>query len=405
MAARAAKTKARDRVAAGLNTLGFAKPPAETRVVVAMSGGVDSSVTAALLHEQGFDVIGITLQLYDHGIAVQTKGACCAGVDIHDARTVAGRLGIPHYVLDYENRFHDQVMQDFADSYLRGETPIPCVRCNQTVKFTDLLKTARDLEADCLATGHYVQRIDGDDGPRLLRGADPAKDQSYFLFATTAEQLDYLRFPLGGLDKDETRNLARKFGLTVSEKPDSQDICFVPNGRYGDVVRRLRPGAVDAGDIVHIDGTVLGRHNGVIDYTIGQRRGLGIGGRAGSGEVDGPLYVIAIDAASNQVIVGPQKALACVEVHLGDVNWINGAPADNTLVLARLRNTAPAMPARLFCHEGVGAAAVVVSLDIAQYGIAAGQAAAIYDGANPDHLLGGGWIVRAPLVANIDQDQ
>jgi len=231
MVVQAAKLKVKDSVAAGLNALGFAKPPAETRVVVAMSGGVDSSVTAALLQEQGFDVIGITLQLYDHGVAVQTKGACCAGVDIHDARTVAGRLGIPHYVLDYENRFHDQVMQDFADSYLRGETPIPCVRCNQTVKFTDLLETARDLEADCLATGHYVQRIDGDDGPRLLRGADPAKDQSYFLFATTAEQLDYLRFPLGGLGKDETRNLARKFGLTVSEKPDSQDICFVPNGR------------------------------------------------------------------------------------------------------------------------------------------------------------------------------
>jgi tRNA-specific 2-thiouridylase len=362
-------------------------------------------VTAALLHEQGFDVIGITLQLYDHGVAVQTKGACCAGVDIHDARTVAGRLGIPHYVLDYENRFHDQVMQDFADSYLRGETPIPCVRCNQTVKFTDLLKTARDLEADCLATGHYVQRIDGDDGPRLLRGADPAKDQSYFLFATTAEQLNYLRFPLGGLDKDETRNLARKFGLTVSEKPDSQDICFVPNGRYGDVVRRLRPGAVDAGDIVHIDGTVLGRHNGVIDYTIGQRRGLGIGGRAGADEADGPLYVVAIDAASNQVIVGPQKALACVEVHLGDVNWINGAPRDNTPILARLRNTAPAMPARVFCHDDGGVATVVVRLDEAQFGIAAGQAAAIYDGANPDQLLGGGWIARAPLVANIDQDQ
>ncbi|MDC1156881.1 tRNA 2-thiouridine(34) synthase MnmA [Alphaproteobacteria bacterium] len=405
MAAQAAKTKAKDSINAGLNALGFAKPPAETRVVVAMSGGVDSSVTAALLHEQGFDVIGITLQLYDHGVAVQTKGACCAGVDIHDARTVAGRLGIPHYVLDYENRFHDQVMQDFADSYLRGETPIPCVRCNQTVKFTDLLKTARDLEADCLATGHYVQRIAGDDGPRLLRGADPAKDQSYFLFATTAEQLDYLRFPLGGLDKDETRNLARKFGLTVSEKPDSQDICFVPNGRYGDVVRRLRPGAVDAGDIVHIDGTVLGRHNGVIDYTIGQRRGLGIGGRAGADEADGPLYVVAIDAASNQVIVGPQKALACVEVHLGDVNWINGAPRDNTPILARLRNTAPAMPARVFCHEDGGATTVVVRLDEAQFGIAAGQAAAIYDGANPDKLLGGGWIARAPLVGNIDQDQ
>ena len=283
-----------DGLTEGLNSLGFDKLPADTRVVVAMSGGVDSSVTAALLNEQGYEVIGITLQLYDHGVALQTKGACCAGADIHDARTVAARLGIPHYVLDYENRFDDQVIQDFADSYLRGETPIPCVRCNQTVKFTDLLKTARDLGADCLATGHYVQRIMTRGGASLLCGADPAKDQSYFLFATTSKQLDFLRFPLGGLNKEETRNLARKFGLNVAEKLDSQDICFVPNGRYGDVVRRLRPGAVDAGDIVHIDGEVLGRHNGVIDYTIGQRRGLGIGGRASANEDDGPLYVVAI---------------------------------------------------------------------------------------------------------------
>ena len=264
---------------AAVNSLGLAKPPSETRVVVAMSGGVDSSVTAALLHEQGYDVVGITLQLYDHGVAIQAKGACCAGADIHDARTVAGRLGIPHYVLDYESRFADQVMQDFADSYLRGETPIPCVRCNQTVKFTDLLTTARELGADCLATGHYVRRVDGPDGPELHRGADAAKDQSYFLFATTPDQLDYLRFPLGGMSKDETRELACRYQLTVADKPDSQDICFVPNGRYGDVVRRLRPGAVEAGEIVHMDGTVLGRHDGVIDFTIGQRRGIGIGGR------------------------------------------------------------------------------------------------------------------------------
>ncbi|MGB2241562.1 MAG: tRNA 2-thiouridine(34) synthase MnmA [Candidatus Puniceispirillaceae bacterium] len=382
-----------------LNSLGFAKAPADTRVVVAMSGGVDSSVTAALLHDQGYEVIGITLQLYDHGVAVQAKGACCAGIDIHDARTVSARLGIPHYVLDYESRFHDQVMQDFADSYLRGETPIPCVRCNQTVKFTDLLATARELGADCLATGHYVQRLETDHGLALARGADPAKDQSYFLFATTAEQLSYLRFPLGGMSKDETRDLARRHGLAVSEKPDSQDICFVPNGRYGDVVRRLRPGAVDAGDIRHLDGTILGRHNGVIDYTIGQRRGLGIGGRKDADESEGPLYVVGIDADSNTVLVGPQAALACREVHLHDVNWINGQPEDGSRVLARLRNTAPAAQARIYCDRPELAPAIIL-LDEPQFGIAAGQAAALYDAEDADILLGGGWISKAPLLAD-----
>ncbi len=382
-----------------MNSLGFAKAPADTRVVVAMSGGVDSSVTAALLHDEGYEVIGITLQLYDHGVAVQAKGACCAGIDIHDARTVSARLGIPHYVLDYESRFHDQVMQDFADSYLRGETPIPCVRCNQTVKFTDLLATARDLGADCLATGHYVQRLETGRTLSLARGADPAKDQSYFLFATTPEQLAFLRFPLGGMSKDETRDLARRYGLAVSEKPDSQDICFVPNGRYGDVVRRLRPGAVDAGDIRHLDGTVLGRHNGVIDYTIGQRRGLGIGGRKDADESEGPLYVVAIDAESNTVLVGPQTALACREVHLHDVNWINGQPEDGARVLARLRNTAPAAHARIYCDRPQEAPAIII-LDEPQFGIAAGQAAALYDGDDADILLGGGWISEAPLAAD-----
>ena len=382
-----------------MNSLGFAKAPADTRVVVAMSGGVDSSVTAALLHDEGYEVIGITLQLYDHGVAVQAKGACCAGIDIHDARTVSARLGIPHYVLDYESRFHDQVMQDFADSYLRGETPIPCVKCNQTVKFTDLLATARDLGADCLATGHYVQRLETGRTLSLARGADPAKDQSYFLFATTPEQLAFLRFPLGGMSKDETRDLARRYGLAVSEKPDSQDICFVPNGRYGDVVRRLRPGAVDAGDIRHLDGTVLGRHNGVIDYTIGQRRGLGIGGRKDADESEGPLYVVAIDADSNTVLVGPQTALACREVHLHDVNWINGQPEDGARVMARLRNTAPAAHARIYCDRPQEAPAIII-LDEPQFGIAAGQAAALYDGDDADILLGGGWISKAPLAAD-----
>ena len=383
---------------AAVNSLGLAKPPSETRVVVAMSGGVDSSVTAALLHEQGYDVVGITLQLYDHGVAIQAKGACCAGADIHDARTVAGRLGIPHYVLDYESRFADQVMQDFADSYLRGETPIPCVRCNQTVKFTDLLTTARELGADCLATGHYVRRVDGPDGPELHRGADAAKDQSYFLFATTPDQLDYLRFPLGGMSKDETRELACRYQLTVADKPDSQDICFVPNGRYGDVVRRLRPGAVEAGEIVHMDGTVLGRHDGVIDFTIGQRRGIGIGGRRGADETEGPLYVVAIDAAEHRVIVGPHSALACHQVGLAETSWVarEGAPEPGTPILARLRNMAPALPATLVSTDDEH---VSLRLDEPQFGISAGQAAVLYTADNPDRVLGGGWIVEAPSAA------
>ena len=381
-----------------MNSLGFAKAPADTRVVVAMSGGVDSSVTAALLHDQGYEVIGITLQLYDHGVAVQSKGACCAGLDIHDARIVSARLGIPHYVLDYESRFHDQVMQDFADSYLRGETPIPCVRCNQTVKFTDLLATARDLGADCLATGHYAQRLETDCGVSLVRGADKAKDQSYFLFATTAEQLAFLRFPLGSMSKEETRSLARHYELVVSEKPDSQDICFVPNGRYGDVVRRLRPGVVDAGDIRHLDGTVLGRHNGVIDFTIGQRRGLGIGGRKDADESEGPLYVVSINPDSNTVFVGPREALACREVHLHGVNWINGRPEDGAIVLARLRNTAPATRARIYCEHPQAESAMII-LDEPQFGIATGQVAALYYGQDANILLGGGWISKARLAA------
>ena len=382
----------------GVNSLGFAKPPSETRVVVAMSGGVDSSVTAALLYEQGYEVVGITLQLYDHGVAIQAKGACCAGADIHDARTVAGRLGIPHYVLDYESRFADQVMQDFADSYLRGETPIPCVRCNQTVKFTDLLTTARELGADCLATGHYVRRVEGEAGAELHRGADPGKDQSYFLFATTPDQLDYLRFPLGGMSKDETRELAHRFGLAVADKPDSQDICFVPNGRYGDVVRRLRPGAVEVGEIVHLDGTVLGRHDGVIDYTIGQRRGLGIGGRKDADDSEGPLYVVAIDAEQHRVIVGPQSALACHEVRLSEASCVSrdGMPDAGTAVLARLRNTAPALPATI---GAVAGDRVSIRLDEPQFGISAGQAAVLYDSAHPDRVLGGGWIAEAPSIA------
>jgi tRNA-specific 2-thiouridylase len=374
-----------------MNDLGIDRPPAETRVVVAMSGGVDSSVTAALLAEAGYDVVGITLQLYDHGAAVGRKGACCAGQDIHDARRVADRLGVPHYVLDYESRFRADVIDDFADSYVRGETPIPCVRCNQTVKFRDLLTTARDLGAEALATGHYVRRVDGPEGPELHRGADPARDQSYFLFATTPDQLDLLRFPLGGLDKDETRALAARFDLPVAAKPDSQDICFVPEGRYADIVEKLRPGAFEPGEIVDAGGIVLGRHDGIVHYTIGQRRGLGIGGRK---DEDAPLYVVRLEPESRRVVVGPRAALARDRLTVQAVNWLGGGvgPAAGTRVQVKLRSTHAPVPARIEPLGGaLGGGRAEVVLDAPEHGIAPGQACVFYDG---ERVLGGGWIER-----------
>ena len=355
------------------------------RVVVAMSGGVDSSVVAALLKEQGCDVVGITLQLYDHGEATGRAGSCCAGQDIHDARRVADRLGIPHYVLDFEERFKAAVMDDFAAAYLAGETPIPCVRCNQRVKFEDLLGVARDLGADALATGHYVRRIDTAAGPELHRGAEAARDQSYFLFATTRSQLSFLRFPLGSIGKDETRGVARRLALPVADKRDSQDICFVPTGGYARVLERLRPDAGRAGDIIGLDGAVLGRHPGIGRFTIGQRRGLGVS----SSE---PLFVVRIEPESGRVVVGPQRALLRRHVRLGDVNWLGDAPlADAELrVQVKLRSSQPAVPALVRADPADPDGAEVV-LDEPQAAVAPGQACVFYTG---ERVMGGGWIRR-----------
>ena len=356
------------------------KVNAHNRIVVAMSGGVDSSCVAALLAEAGHEVIGVTLQLYDHGQAVGRKGACCAGQDIQDARAVAEKLDIPHYVLDFERRFREAVIEDFADSYARGITPIPCVRCNQRVKFRDLLDIAKDLGADALATGHYVRRIETDGGVELHVAADEHRDQSYFLFATTAEQLDFLRFPLGDLDKTETRKLAERFGLPVADKPDSQDICFVPDGSYATIVDKLRPGAAEPGDIVHVDGRVLGRHEGLIHYTVGQRRGLAVA-------VGEPLYVVRLEPETHRLIVGPRPATFCQVIDIHDINWLIEPSAD---LRVQVKHRAREAAADATVQPLPGSRARI-RFDQPQSGVAPGQAAVLYDGTR---VLGGGWITR-----------
>jgi tRNA-specific 2-thiouridylase len=374
-----------------LKNLDLKKNPSETRVVVAMSGGVDSSVAAALMVDAGVEVIGVTMQLYDHGMAIGKKGACCAGQDIYDASNVAAKLGFPHYVLDYESRFKQDVIDDFANSYLKGETPIPCIRCNQTVKFRDLYKTAKDLKADALITGHYVQRFQGPQNVELHQAKDPYKDQSYFLFATTLTQLNYLRFPLGSKEKEETRHLANHYGLEVAEKPDSQDICFVPSGNYANLVRKLRPDAIVPGKIIHLDGTILGEHQGIISYTIGQRKGLGIGGRK---EDTSPLYVIDIKPETHEVIVGPQEALAKSSVTLSEINWLANDLKEKALskkgldCSIKIRSTCAPVAARIKLQTD-GTAQVF--FETPQYGVSSGQAGVCYQGSR---VLGGGWITR-----------
>ena len=378
-----------------LNSLDLEGRPEDTRIVVAMSGGVDSSVTAALLKAEGYDVVGITLQLYDHGAATHRKGACCAGRDIHDARNVAGRLGIPHYVLDYESRFRESVIDNFAESYALGETPVPCVECNRSIKFRDLLTTARELGASALATGHYVASRRQADGSRaLVCAADADRDQSYFLFATTREQLDFLRFPLGDMTKPQAREMARRFDLEVADKQDSQDICFVPTGRYTDIIGRLRPDAMEPGDIVDLDGRAIGHHQGVANFTVGQRKGLGIAASA-------PLYVVKLEAARRRVVVGPREALRMDRIVLRDVNWIGDGALDRVIgdgieMFVRVRSTRPPQPAFLRVADG----GYEIELVAGEEGVSPGQACVFYDAPSGQARVLGGGFIRSATASN-----
>ena len=367
--------------------------PEGARVVAAMSGGVDSTVVAALLHHAGYEVIGVTLQLYDHGAALKKTGACCAGQDIHDARVAAEKIGIAHYVLDYESRFRDAVIEEFADSYLRGETPVPCIRCNQSVKFNDLLAVAKDLGAEAMATGHYVGRADEAGRVSMRRGADLSRDQSYFLFATTREQLDFLRFPLAGIEKPKVRDIARQLGLKIAHKPDSQDICFVPEGKYTNLIDKLRPQGRERGHIRHIDGRVLGAHEGITGYTIGQRRGLNVA-------VGEPLFVVKLDPEAREVLVGPREALLTRRLRLKETNWLGDGGFDDaalagTPVLARVRSTRPPVPARLVAS----ADGIDVEFSSPEEGVAPGQACVLYDIADDMRVLGGGFIASTTAAS------